>query len=166
MNTVEVLKRCELFLGLDNSDLQKIVDRPSYQERTYDAEEVIFEAGDEARNLYVLDEGQVNLVIKVPTGSPEVIEQIVVRIITKGGVFGWSALVSPYIYTMSALSQASSRVVSINGNELHSLFESDTRLGYEVMSSLIRVIGARVRHIEQLLITGKRSALFDRPRAV
>ena len=166
MSTTEILKRCELFLGLDDNDLQEIVDLPSYREETYKAEEVIFETGEEAKHLYVLEEGQVNLVLKIPTSSPDVLEQIVVRIITKGGVFGWSALVSPYIYTMSAVSQEPSEVVVISGNELRALFDRDPHLGYEVLNSLIRVIGARVRNIEQLLMTGRRSPFFDRPRVI
>ncbi len=165
MSTTEILKRCELFLGLDDSDLQKIVDLSSYREETYKAEEIIFEAGEAAKHLYVLEEGQVNLMVKLPTSSSDVMEQIVVRIITKGGIFGWSALVSPHVFTMSAISQEPSMVVIISGSELRTLFNKDTRLGYEVLNSLIQVIGARVRNIEQLLMTGRRSPFFDGPRA-
>ena len=166
MSAIEILKRCELFLGLDDSDLQKIVDLPSYREEGYKADEIIFEEGEEAKHFYVLEEGQVNLFIRMPTGLSDVSQQTVVRIITKGGIFGWSAFVSPHIYTMSAISQEPSKVVAISGNELRTLFDRDPRLGYEVLNSLIRVIGARVRNIEQLLIKGKRSPFFGKPRTV
>ena len=166
MSIIGVLKRCELFLGLDNNDLQRIADLPSCQEKAYKSQEVIFEAGEDAKHLYVLEEGQVNLVVKIPTDSSHLPEQTVVRTITQGGIFGWSALVPPHFLTMSAISKEPSKIISISGNELRTLFDKDTRLGYEVMHSLIQIIGARLRNIEHFLITGKRSPFFERPKTV
>ena len=160
MSTFEALKRCELFLGLDDIELQKIVDLPSCTEKTREAQEIIFEAGKEAKNLYILEEGQVNLVVKIPTGSSDLLEETVVCTITKGSVFGWSALVPPHVYTMSAICSQHSKVVVIGGDELRTLFNEDAHFGFETMNGLIRVIGARVRNIEQLLVTGKRSAFL------
>ena len=157
MSISETLKRCELFLGLDDNDIQKIVDLPSCQATSYEAQETIFELGDEARHLYVLEEGQINLVLKLPDSSAKPPEPTIVRTITKGGIFGWAALVPPYVRIMSAITREPSKLISINGNELRALFEKETRLGYEVMNGLIKVIGSRVWNIEQLLITGKRS---------
>ena len=165
MSTFETLKRCELFLGLDDIELQKIVDLPSCIEKTREAQETIFEAGKEAKNLYMLEEGQVNLVVKIPTGSSDLLEETVVRTITKGSVFGWSALVPPYVYTMSAICSQPSKVVVIGGNELRTLFDEDAHFGYEIMNGLLRIIGTRVRNIEQLLVTGKRSPFFEKPKS-
>ncbi len=168
MSIIETLKRSELFLGLGNNDLQKIVDLPSCQERTYQPGENVFGEGEEAKHLYILREGQVNLVVKIPatlSRLPEG-EATIVRTITKGGIFGWSALVPPHFFTMSAIPTEPSKVVVISGNELHTLFDKDTRLGYEVLDSLIRIIGARARNIEQLLLTGRRSPFFARPKKV
>jgi CRP-like cAMP-binding protein len=162
LSAVGALKRCELFLGLDNNALQRIADLSSCQEKVYQSQEIIFEEGEDAEHLYVLEEGRVNLVVKIPTGSSPLPEQTVVHTITKGGIFGWSALVPPHVFTMSAIAKEPSKVVAIGGNELRHLFDKDTHLGYEVMNSLIRVIGARVRNIEQLLIKGKKSPFFER----
>ncbi|MFC1933151.1 cyclic nucleotide-binding domain-containing protein, partial [Chloroflexota bacterium] len=107
MSTIGALKRCELFLGLDNNDLQRIADLPSCQEKAYQSQGIIFEAGEDAKHLYVLEEGQVNLVVKIPAGSSHLPEQTLVHTITKGGIFGWSALVPPHIFTMSAMSKES-----------------------------------------------------------
>lgn len=165
MSALEVLKRCEVFLGLDDNHLQKIVDLPSCREKAYQAQETIFEAGEEAKDFYMLKEGQVNLVVKIPSSSDEPSKQTVVRTITKGGAFGWAALVPPHVRAMSAICKEPSKVVAINGGELCDLFDKDTHLGYEVTTSLLRVIGSRVRDIEQLLITGKRSPFLDKPKA-
>ena len=157
MNTVQIVKRSELFLGLNDDDLQKIVDLPSCQAKTYQAQETIFEAGEQAKYIYVVQVGRVNLIVRMPTSSSGSLEQTVLRTITRGGVFGWSALVPPQVRIMSAVTREASKVVAISGNELRTLFDKDPRLGYEVMSGLVRVIGSRVWAIEQLLITGKGS---------
>ena len=161
MSAIEILKRCEVFLGLDTNDLQKIVDLPSCQAKTYQTQEVIFRAGEDARHLYVLEEGQVDLVMKVPTTSPHLPGQTVVCTVSKGGIFGWPTLVPPLIFTLSAISRGPSRILAIGGVELRALFKKYPHIGYEVTNSLLRVIGSRFRNIEQLLITGKKSPLFE-----
>ena len=166
MSVIGALKRCELFLGLDNNSLQRIADLPSCQEKAYQSQEIIFEEGENAKHLYVLEEGRVNLVVQIPIDSSHLPEQTVVQAITKGGIFGWSALVPPHFRIMSAVSKECSEVLTIGGNELRILFDKDTHIGYEVMNSLVRVIGSRVRNIEQLLVTGKRSPFFEKPKTV
>lgn len=162
MGIEETLKRAEVFLGLDDSNLHKIAELPSCREQTYQAQEVIFRAGDEAKDLYVLSEGQVSLVMKVSAGPNQPATQVIVDIITKGGLFGWSALVPPHSYVMSAVCQKPSSVISISGSELSALFNKGNYLGYKIFQSLTRIIGSRLRDIEQLLVKGKRWPFFDR----
>ena len=87
VTAIESLKRCEIFLGLDNEDLQKIVDLPSCQERTYQPQEVIFPAGQAAEHLYVLVEGKVDLVAGISTPPPKSFSPTLITIIGKGSVF-------------------------------------------------------------------------------
>jgi len=157
MSIVDTLKRSELFLGLDDDDIQKIVDLPSCRETSYEAQATIFELGDAAVNLYVLEEGQINLVLKLHDGEAKASKPTIVRTITKGGIFGWAALVPPNVRIMSAITKEPAKLIAINGNELRILFQKEPKLGYEVMNGLIKVIGSRVWNIEQLLITGRRS---------
>ena len=157
MSTVRILKRCEVFLGLDDSDLQKIVDLPSCREEIYEAQEILFEAGEKAKHFYVLEEGLVNVVVNMPTGSSQPQKQTIAYTITKGGIFGWPALVPPHVFTMSAIFKEPSKVLAISGSELWTLFDKEPHMGYEVLNCLFRVIGTRFRNIEQLLTTGKRS---------
>lgn len=166
MGALEILKRSEVFLGLDDSDLQKVVDLPSCREEFHQAQEVILKKWEEAKDFYVLAEGQVNLVVDLPGSPAEPPRQVIARIITRGGTFGWSALVSPHVRTMAAICKEPSRLVAIAGAELNALFDKEPYLGYQVMKGLVRVIGWRLRDVEQLLITGKRSPFFDRPKVV
>ena len=162
MGIEETLKRAEVFLGLDDSNLHKIAELPSCREQAYQAHEVIFRAGDEAKDLYVLSEGQVNLVMKVSATPNQPATPVIVDIITKGGLFGWSALVPPHSYVMSAICQEPARVISISGSELSALFNKDNYIGYKIFQSLTRIIGSRLRDVEQLLVKGRRWPFFDR----
>ncbi|MFC1903887.1 cyclic nucleotide-binding domain-containing protein [Chloroflexota bacterium] len=164
MSTIEILKRCEVFLGLDNDDLQRIVDLPSCQEKSYQLLEIIFRSGEEAKYLHVLEEGRVDLVVKVPGTSPPPSQQATVCTITRGGIFGWPALVPPHVFTLSAVSRDPSKALVIGGAELRALFREYPHIGYEVTNSLLRVIASRFRYIEQLLITGKKTPLFTIPK--
>ena len=164
MTAIESLKRCEIFLGLDNNDLQKIVDLPSCQERTYRPQEVIFPAGQAAEHLYILVEGQVDLVAGVSKPSSKSFSPTLITIIGKGSVFGWPALVPPHIFSLTAIAKASVQLLTISGSDIRNLFELHPHIGYEVTQSLLQVIASRFRTIEQLLVTGKRSILFEIPK--
>jgi len=164
MNAIEALERCEIFLGLANNDLQKIVDLPSCQEKSCQPEEVIFNAGQAAEHLYVLVEGKVDLVAEVSTPPSKLLKPTLIIIIGKGSVFGWPALVPPHIYSLKAIAKAPVQVLAIGGSDIRDLFKCYPHIGYEVTQCLLQVIASRFRTIEQLLITGKRSILFEIPR--
>ncbi len=164
MGIEKTLKRAEVFLGLDNSDLKKIAALPSCREEAYQAKEVIFRGGDEAKYLYVLKEGEVDLVMRVTPRYEKAETEVVVDRITKGGFFGWSALVEPHFYVMSAICREPSQVAIISGVELTALFDKDYYLGYKILRSLCHIIGARLRDVEQVLIRGERWPFFEKRR--
>jgi NADP-reducing hydrogenase subunit HndB len=65
--------------------------------------------------------------------------------------FGWSSLVAPYKYSLSAYcSTQTCEVVKIERQRLTKLFSEDNRLGYLVLSNMARVIGKRFQKLEKL----------------
>ena len=164
MNIIKTLKRAEAFLGLSDSELEKIAALPSCREDTYREGEVIFNAGDFSRAMYVLREGQVDLIAEMPGPAQETLSSVVVDRITTGDFFGWSALVGPHSRVFAAVCNRYSEVIYIDGSELLNLFEEDYRIGYKFFQSLSSVIGARVRYMEQALLKGKRWPLLDKQK--
>jgi CRP-like cAMP-binding protein len=168
MGIEKTLKRSEVFLGLDDRELSKIAALPLCREETYQLGEVIFRAGDEAKCLYVLKKGRVDMVVE---DSPNLISlqaetKVVVDRITTGGFFGWSALVRPHSYVMSAVCEEYSTVVVISGVELMALFNRDNHIGYKVLESISHIIGTRLRDMEQVLIWGKRWPFLKNNRSL
>jgi CRP/FNR family cyclic AMP-dependent transcriptional regulator len=149
MNLAQVLRRCEVFVGLDDSDLEKIASLPSWQRNTYGAGESVFRENDIAKDFYILEEGEVRLVVasRKGRGTKEPV-RVSVDTITKGDVFGWSSLVAPHSRNMSAVCVRPSTILSITGAELSHLMDHNHSLGYEVMKSLVRVIGKRLRDLQ------------------
>jgi len=157
MGITEVLKRCDMLLGLDDSALAKVAGLPSCHMETYQAEAGLFKEGEVAENLYVLDEGKVNLTM---TMVADPLQSAVVETVTKGGIFGWSALVAPHILTYSAICMGPSRVLVVKGKELRSLMDSEPFIGYEVMRGLVRVIGSRLRHTQRLCVNAGQAMIL------
>jgi len=149
MNLAQVLRRCEVFVGLDDSDLEKIAGLPSWRRNTYGAGESVFRENDIAKDFYILEEGEVRLVVasRKGRGTKEPV-RVSVDTITKGDVFGWSSLVAPHSRNMSAVCVRPSTILSITGAELSHLMDHNHSLGYEVMKSLVRVIGKRLRDLQ------------------
>jgi CRP-like cAMP-binding protein len=148
MNLVPLLKRCELFIGLEGRDFQKIANLSSWQRNTYDAGDFIFRESAVAKEFYILEEGEISLVVASRKEGMKKLVQVPVDTVTKGDVFGWSALVAPHSRNMSAICIKRSTVVTISGIELNKLMDCNHSLGYEVMKSLVRVIASRLRDMQ------------------
>jgi CRP-like cAMP-binding protein len=151
MGIETILKRAELFLGLDDAALLKIAELPSSDKAAFSPGEIIFKYGARAKYLYVLARGQVDLVADFPSEYRRVRENLLIDTVTIGGCFGWSALVRPHFYVMSAVCTKPTEVVTINGAELMGLLEDDNHIGYSVFQSLSHIIGARLRDVEKTL---------------
>ena len=160
MGVVEALKRSEVFLGLDDSELIEIANLPSTKEESWQPNQFIFRKGERAKLLYVLKEGKVNLVTERKDGSSIEPERLVVDDITKGEAFGWSALVAPRSYVLSAFCSEPSKVIAISGEELAALFERNNHIGYKVLYSVTLIIFTRLRYTEQLVVQSKRWPLI------
>lgn len=148
---VGILRRSELFLGLSDADLRKIAGLPSCVIRDYAAGEHIFTAGDAAADFYILVAGRVS-VFTQKSAAAGVSERNVVGTATKGGTFGLSAFIPPPVRYLSAVTEEPATVLSIGLKELRALFDADAAIGYEVMQSLVSIIGAKFRNLEELII--------------
>jgi CRP/FNR family cyclic AMP-dependent transcriptional regulator len=158
MDLMPALKRCEVFVGLDDSDLKKIAALPSWQRNTYNEGEFLFQENVVAKDFYILEEGEISLVIGVYKERVKDVTHLPVDTITKGDIFGWSSLVTPHSLTLSAICVKPSSVLVVSGEELSALMDRNHSLGYEIMKGLVRVIGARLRDLRGRFI-GKEERL-------
>lgn len=147
MVTVQHLKEFELFKGLTDSDLQKIVELCHLH--TLHKGDRILEEGTRATNLHICSSGKVDIVtwVKKPWNKYVTVHQA-----QAGEVFGWSALVAPYNYSASAICAEDGEEIRIQGAHLLALFQQHPHMGYTIMENLAADIGARLIQMRQSLI--------------
>jgi CRP/FNR family cyclic AMP-dependent transcriptional regulator len=67
-----------------------------------------------------------------------------------GRIFGWSSLVKQRRFTASARALEPATVVTIDADELNSLFDLNPHVGFVVMKQLAEVIASRLRRTRQV----------------
>lgn len=148
---MDVLRRSEIFLGLSDEALNKIVNDVPCAARIFQAGEMVFDIGDPARELFIIEDGQVDLIITQPLPERQTRIKATIDTVWTGGTFGWSSLIPPYTYTLSARCMAATRVLALNGRELVRFFDREPVIGYEVMKALNQIISFRLRDTARAL---------------
>jgi len=99
----------------------------------------IFDQGETARYLYILECGMVEIVFK-PFDGPA----IPVSRIVSGGVFGWSSTLGRQGYTSTARTLMESEAYRFNGKDLQKLCESNEETGVVILDRLASAIVERL----------------------
>jgi len=143
MVSIPLLKKFHIFEGLTEGELRRIA--PICREEVYKPGEVIFKEGEVAKDLCLVVDGKVALEIELQPWPHAPIRHTTVDLVTRGETFGWSALVEPYIFTLSAKCVEKAKVIAIDGSELRRLLDTDFHIGYKVMGKLSHVVASRLR---------------------
>lgn len=152
MTITDTLKSSELFGDLETDHLEKVsvlCRGGSYREGM-----MIFKEGDEATEFYVLTEGRIALEMEVCPVPNRPAIPTAVDVISKGESFGWSALVEPYVYTLSARCMTNCTVLAIKGDMLRKVMADNAGLGFELMKRLAQLISLRLTHTRLRLTSG------------
>ncbi len=158
MVALTLFKESKIFQGLNETQLKKVA--AIAREEQHAAGAVLFKEGDDANHVFLVEEGKIVLEMKTELGPHRPIKQVAVDMITKGEVLGWSALIEPYKYTLSALCIEPVKVVAVDGARLRELLGQDTAIGYEVMKGVARVIASRLNHTRIMLMSERGLALL------
>jgi CRP-like cAMP-binding protein len=149
--TKRLLRECGLFSALSDAELTQVASAASDKE--FEAGATIFQEGEAAEDLYVLREGKVALQMALPASQTSAVRRITIDIVGAGQVFGWSAMVHPHLYTLTAVCLQRARVVVISGTKLSQLLDGDPRLGYEVMKGFIKLVASRLDDTRHVLLS-------------
>ncbi len=139
----EVLAGCELFKGLDQSEIKNIAD--ICRVTAFDKGGLVYQQGDFGENIYIIAKGQVVLERTLNMGSRE--GRVVIATLGKGRVFGcWSTLLDePHIMMLRTFCQTPATILVLNGAELRKGMVSDTRFGFNVMEKLCFLLRERIQ---------------------
>jgi len=133
----EHLKQNPILQHLDIAELKKVVELS--ERKTYKAGDFVFKQNEAATKLYFVDKGRVGIIMQ-PTST----RQVTVSTESRGGVFGWSALLHPRVYTAAAKCFEDCELLALEGTKLRELCYREPRLGVKVMEGLASLIAARL----------------------
>jgi CRP-like cAMP-binding protein len=142
----QLLKRAELFEGLTSEQIRQLTDIG--RRRTLRAGEYLFLLGEDAVDLSVVTSGNVDLCFPMPLGGE--VKDISIESLGEGKALGWSALVKPYRFTLTARATQLSEVVSFARMALLDLFEHEPALGYTFFMRISELVGIRLETFQAL----------------
>ncbi len=139
MLSPETLRCYPLFAGLDNATLKVLAMAGEYVR--IGKGEWLFYEGETADALYMLLEGAIELRIALDSAKTR---HVSLCTLISGDIVGWSALVEPYIYHLSAVALADSTLARWDGVYLCELMTHNPATGYKLMSRITQVVGTRL----------------------
>lgn len=149
MVSPELIRRFPVFSGLT---IEQIVSLAKVaEERRFDRDHYFHHEGDELNTFYLLLNGEVAIVSRLPERERE----IILHTLGVGDAFGWSAFVPPYSSTAGAKAVTACDVIMFDAKELRMEFEADYQFGYVMMQKIAMIIRDRLNtlRIETLAYT-------------
>ncbi len=138
------------FAGLSDEHLQLI---GTFSHRNaVESGATIFLQGRPAKHLYIVQQGNVSLEMLVPSPSGGATRPTRVSVLGPGEAFGWSALVEPHIFFMSAMALERCELLTVEGEALGEAMRRYPALGNVLLSNLTKLLAQRLHQTRQALI--------------
>jgi CRP-like cAMP-binding protein len=142
------IRSAAILKGLDQSELDQL-SAIAGETETQDGERV-FTRGQLADTLYIVKHGRFALTLPV-----RVFDQSNEFVVEEEGAldtFGWSSLVEPNTSIYSAYCTSNGALITLPAEELQQLIQTHERLGQRISSNLNKLIGNRLRTLQDLWI--------------
>ena len=146
---VNFLKQCDIFYQFTPTQLELVAN--ICQEVVYQQDDLIFKENSSSKELYVIIQGEVDIVVDPSlVGTVEDgIENRVIATMRRGQSFGEVALVDEGLRSASACaSQADTRLLVIPRDKLIMLCETYPQLGYRLMLNLAADLAMKMRNAD------------------
>ena len=107
------------------------------------AQAVLFDLGDPADNLYLVERGRIALTLPMQLRGSQ--QDVLIEEAGAGQTLGWSALVPPHRFTLKAAALVDSEVVALPRVALAAYLEAHPQVGYAVARNVSAVVGQRLQ---------------------
>ena len=108
----------------------------------------LFRLGDSADRLFLTTRGRSRLTLPMQIRGQE--ENILAEEISAGQTAGWSALIPPYLFTLTAAAPVETEVIALPREALLAYFDAHPAAGCKIAQNLAIVIGHRL-HLFQTM---------------
>ncbi len=145
MLTTSDLKRIPLFEGVEDALLDRIVEVSTT--RRYEQYDVIYEAGWEAKDVFLVKNGKVLLENDLTPAISVTLESL-----KPGYVFGWPALMDGGVHHFRAVAGEPGDVILIPGELMRELMADNYRFGAVLMKRMFSILrGMYIKRTDKLL---------------
>ena len=138
ITTLEPILKMHLFFAGMNDAAITLISGCAKNVR-FDAGTSIARQGEAADEFYLIREGRVGVAFPSPQG------EMTIQTLNAGDIVGWSWLMPPYEWQFDVTAVTATRAIAMDGKCLRTTCEEDTRLGYELMKRLSRVMVERLQ---------------------
>jgi CRP-like cAMP-binding protein len=108
----------------------------------------LFRLGDSAEHLYLIERGQIRLSFPMLVRGHQ--EDVFFEEKVPGDTVGWSAMVPPYRFTLSASAPLETEVVALSRGALSDFFERSPEIGRKFSLNLAILIGQRLQLVQAM----------------
>jgi CRP-like cAMP-binding protein len=156
-----ILKQTDIFYQLSPAQLELVANL--CEERTLSRGETILEEGANSKELYIIIQGEVDILVNPAMvggpGSPK--SEVTIATLRRGQSFGEIALVDEGMRSATArASQKETKLLVIARDKLLMLCDTYPQLGYRLMYNLAADLAMKVRNtdlrIRETLLYGKK----------
>lgn len=162
MISPEVLRRYPFFNFMNHEQLRQIA--MISEEVDLDEGETLFEMGDVASGLYLLEEGSIDLqyvvVDELKTGKRMAFH---IGQINPGELVGISSVIEPHKVTATAVADTPSKLLKIDAAELRALEKADSALAYGLQQKVARAAMRRLHYARMELLAATAEAQMPEP---
>ena len=103
----------------------------------------LFRLGTAAESVFVIERGRIALTLPIQVGGRE--EDILVEERVAGQTVGWSGLIAPHRFTLSAAAPLETEIIALPRTALLDYFAAHPAAGYVVTRNLASVVGQRLQ---------------------
>ena len=112
------------------------------------AGQVLFNLGDPAESLFVVERGRIALTLPMTVRDRE--QDVLIEERSPGQTLGWSALVPPHRFTLKAAAAVDTEVLAVPRAALFDHFAAHPAVGYAVARNLSAVVGHRLQVMQTM----------------
>jgi CRP-like cAMP-binding protein len=136
----------ELFQGVPPDEVEKVLALGRKVRMSSGAS--LFRLGDPADCLYLINSGQVRLTVPMHIRGRD--EDVLMEEKGPGQTVGWSALIPPYRFTLSAATSSETEAITLSREALHSFIEASPTIGANLCLNVGIVIGHRLQTLQAM----------------
>ena len=131
----------ELLNGLSPAEVEQILELGT--RLIVPSGTLLFRLGDPADRLFLTERGRIRLTLPMHLRGKE--EDVLVEERSPGQTVGWSALIPPYRFTLSAAASLDTEVIALPQKALREYMAAQPAVGCKIALNLAVVIGHRLQ---------------------